>query len=225
MVVCSLTQQATACLQATLLQSPPFFLCQLIRPRGTFLQQLTTSQRQLLQLPCLQQSKNRLSHRPFSTRLQYGDQEHFPSIRALTVLVTAALLANQADTLPDSFAQVHPLCIFRMHALCWATCEKLSMTAWRHHLMLMTACRHHLKCTFQKDLVQELGGHEIQRKRTHLILGVHLPCMHALTALVVVGPLNELSSSNDSLVVELELLLTLSMIFLSSLCELPKSFC
>ncbi|KAL0044718.1 hypothetical protein WJX82_006758 [Trebouxia sp. C0006] len=39
--------------------------------------------------------------------LFYGDQEHFPSIRALTVLVTAALLANQADTLPDSFAQAN----------------------------------------------------------------------------------------------------------------------
>ena len=61
--------------------------------------------------------------------LQYGYQQHFPSIPALTVLVTAALLANQADTLPVSFAQLYPLCIFRMHSLCWAISEKLLMTA------------------------------------------------------------------------------------------------
>ncbi len=57
--------------------------------------------------------------------LQYGYQFNFPSIRALMVLVTPALLANQADTIPDSFAQVHPLCIFRMHSLCYATCDNL----------------------------------------------------------------------------------------------------
>jgi len=71
-VICSLDHQATACVQATLLQLPPFFLRQLIRHRGTFLQQLTTFQRQLLQLTCLQQSKNRLSHRRFSTPCSMG---------------------------------------------------------------------------------------------------------------------------------------------------------